>query len=183
MVLWHHSGGIRLDRRRAPGCARRWPQRAFHIVYKAIVLNNATVHPVWVRMFHWINAAAVILMYMSGWLGGALLWHFAVMWILVANFVAYLVLGTVTGRLRRTMFPLTIRAVATDLVAALHPQTLLTLTYDGQTLPAKYGFPMKLRMPNKLGYKNPKHIVAITVTNAFPGGFWENQGYNWFGGS
>ncbi len=66
---------------------------------------------------------------------------------------------------------------------ALHPQTQLTLTYDGNVLPAKYGFPMKLRMPTKLGYKNPKHIVAITVTNEFPGGYWENQGYNWFGGS
>jgi DMSO/TMAO reductase YedYZ molybdopterin-dependent catalytic subunit len=70
-----------------------------------------------------------------------------------------------------------------DMPTALHPQTLLTLTYDGQVLPAKYGFPMKLRMPTKLGYKNPKHIVAITVTNEFPGGYWENQGYNWFGGS
>ncbi len=70
-----------------------------------------------------------------------------------------------------------------DMPTALHTQTLLTLTYDGQTLPAKYGFPMKLRMPTKLGYKNPKHIVAITVTNEFPGGYWENQGYNWFGGS
>lgn len=70
-----------------------------------------------------------------------------------------------------------------DMPTALHPQTLLTLTYDGSVLPAKYGFPMKLRMPTKLGYKNPKHIVAITVTNAFPGGYWENQGYNWFGGS
>ncbi|WP_027796030.1 molybdopterin-dependent oxidoreductase [Paraburkholderia acidipaludis] len=70
-----------------------------------------------------------------------------------------------------------------DMPTALHPQTLLTLTYDGSTLPAKYGFPMKLRMPTKLGYKNPKHIVAMTVTNEFPGGYWENQGYNWFGGS
>ena len=70
-----------------------------------------------------------------------------------------------------------------DMPTALHPQTLLALTYDGNTLPAKYGFPMKLRMPTKLGYKNPKHIVAVTVTNEFPGGYWENQGYNWFGGS
>jgi DMSO/TMAO reductase YedYZ molybdopterin-dependent catalytic subunit len=70
-----------------------------------------------------------------------------------------------------------------DMPTALHAQTLLTLTYDGQILPPKYGFPMKLRMPTKLGYKNPKHIVAITVTNDYPGGYWENQGYNWFGGS
>lgn len=70
-----------------------------------------------------------------------------------------------------------------DMPTALHPQTLLTLTYDGQTLPARYGFPMKLRMPTKLGYKNPKHIQAVFLTNAYPGGYWEDQGYNWFGGS
>jgi DMSO/TMAO reductase YedYZ molybdopterin-dependent catalytic subunit len=70
-----------------------------------------------------------------------------------------------------------------DMPTALHPQTLLTFTYDGQTLPRAYGFPMKLRMPTKLGYKNPKYITSITVTNDYPGGYWEDQGYNWFGGS
>jgi DMSO/TMAO reductase YedYZ molybdopterin-dependent catalytic subunit len=70
-----------------------------------------------------------------------------------------------------------------DMPTALHPQTLLTLTYDGRTLPREYGFPMKLRMPTKLGYKNPKHIVELFVTNDYPGGYWEDQGYNWFGGS
>jgi DMSO/TMAO reductase YedYZ molybdopterin-dependent catalytic subunit len=70
-----------------------------------------------------------------------------------------------------------------DMPTALHPQTQLTLTYDGQILPPKYGFPMKLRMPTKLGYKNPKYIKAIFVTNTYPGGYWEDQGYNWFGGS
>jgi len=70
-----------------------------------------------------------------------------------------------------------------DMATALHPQTLLTFTYDGERLPPKYGFPMKLRMPTKLGYKNPKHIMELFVTNTFPGGYWENQGYNWFGGS
>ncbi|MBS0353646.1 MAG: molybdopterin-dependent oxidoreductase [Proteobacteria bacterium] len=70
-----------------------------------------------------------------------------------------------------------------DMPTALHPQTLLTLTYDGQPLPPRYGFPMKLRMPTKLGYKNPKYIQAIFVTNTYPGGYWEDQGYNWFGGS
>jgi DMSO/TMAO reductase YedYZ molybdopterin-dependent catalytic subunit len=70
-----------------------------------------------------------------------------------------------------------------DMATALHPQTLLALTYDGQVLPRAYGFPMKLRMPTKLGYKNPKHIQAVFVTNTYPGGYWEDQGYNWFGGS
>jgi DMSO/TMAO reductase YedYZ molybdopterin-dependent catalytic subunit len=58
---------------------------------------------------------------------------------------------------------------------------LLTFTYDGQQLPEKYGYPMKLRMPTKLGYKNPQHIMEIFVTNTFPGGYWVDQGYNWFG--
>ena len=70
-----------------------------------------------------------------------------------------------------------------DMATALHPQTLMALTYDGQPLPPRYGFPMKLRMPTKLGYKNPKHIQAMYVTNTYPGGYWEDQGYNWFGGS
>ena len=70
-----------------------------------------------------------------------------------------------------------------DMASALHPQTLMALTYDGQPLPPRYGFPMKLRLPTKLGYKNPKHIQAIFVTNTYPGGYWEDQGYNWFGGS
>jgi len=70
-----------------------------------------------------------------------------------------------------------------DMPTALHPQTLLALSYDGERLPARYGFPMKLRIPTKLGYKNPKHIQAIFVTNSYPGGYWEDQGYNWFGGS
>jgi len=70
-----------------------------------------------------------------------------------------------------------------DMSTALHPQTLLALTWNDRILPAKYGYPMKLRMPTKLGYKNPKHIRVIEVTNTYPGGYWEDQGYNWFGGS
>jgi DMSO/TMAO reductase YedYZ molybdopterin-dependent catalytic subunit len=52
-----------------------------------------------------------------------------------------------------------------DMASALHPQTILALTYADQVLPRKYGFPMKLRIPTKLGFKNPKHIMAIYVTN------------------
>jgi DMSO/TMAO reductase YedYZ molybdopterin-dependent catalytic subunit len=69
-----------------------------------------------------------------------------------------------------------------DMATALHPQTLLALRFRDAVLPRKYGFPMKLRVPTKLGFKNPKHIVAINVTNDFPGGFWEKYGYNWFSG-
>jgi DMSO/TMAO reductase YedYZ molybdopterin-dependent catalytic subunit len=70
-----------------------------------------------------------------------------------------------------------------DMATALHPQTLLTFRFGDQILPPKYGFPMKLRIPTKLGFKNPKHIAAIFVTNDNPGGYWENKGYNWFSGS
>jgi DMSO/TMAO reductase YedYZ molybdopterin-dependent catalytic subunit len=70
-----------------------------------------------------------------------------------------------------------------DMATALHPQTQLTFRFADQLLPVAYGFPMKLRMPTKLGFKNPKHIAAIFVTNDYPGGYWEDQGYNWFSGS
>jgi DMSO/TMAO reductase YedYZ molybdopterin-dependent catalytic subunit len=69
-----------------------------------------------------------------------------------------------------------------DMATALHPQTQLTFRFDNEILPRKYGFPMKCRMPTKLGFKNPKHVVAIHVTNEDRGGYWENQGYNWHSG-
>ncbi len=55
-----------------------------------------------------------------------------------------------------------------DMPTALHPQTLLALTYDGETLPARYGFPMKLRMPTKLGYKNPKQSRRFSSPTPTP---------------
>ncbi len=70
-----------------------------------------------------------------------------------------------------------------DMATALHPQTIMAFKYADQVLPAKYGFPWKLRVPTKLGFKNPKHIMAMFVTNENPGGYWEDQGYNWFSGS
>jgi DMSO/TMAO reductase YedYZ molybdopterin-dependent catalytic subunit len=65
---------------------------------------------------------------------------------------------------------------------AHHPQTLLTFKISDEVLAPKYGYPLKLRIPTKLGFKNPKWIAAMYVTNRFPGGFWEDRGYNWFGG-
>jgi len=70
-----------------------------------------------------------------------------------------------------------------DMATALHPQTIMAFKYADQVLPAKYGFPWKLRVPTKLGFKNPKHIMAMFVSNENPGGYWEDQGYNWFSGS
>jgi len=69
-----------------------------------------------------------------------------------------------------------------DMATALHPQTLLALDFGDAPLPTQYGFPLKLRVPTKLGFKNPKHIAAIFVSNTNPGGYWEDQGYNWYSG-
>jgi thiosulfate reductase cytochrome b subunit len=99
------------------------------------------VHPAWVRLTHWINALAMLVMIGSGWqiydaaplfdftfprqlalgnwLGGALLWHFAAMWVLMVNGLVYLILGIVSGRFRRKLFPVYPRQVLGDLVAAV----------------------------------------------------------------
>src|ERR1700681_3898478 len=69
-----------------------------------------------------------------------------------------------------------------DMPTALHPQTQMTFKYAGQILPRAYGFPMKIRIPTKLGFKNPKYVVAMEVTNTDKGGYWEDKGYNWFSG-
>ncbi len=70
-----------------------------------------------------------------------------------------------------------------DMATALHPQTIMAFSYADQVLPPKYGFPWKLRIPTKLGFKNPKHVMALFVTNENPGGYWEDKGYNWYSGS
>jgi DMSO/TMAO reductase YedYZ molybdopterin-dependent catalytic subunit len=70
-----------------------------------------------------------------------------------------------------------------DMPTALHPQTQMTLQFDGEVLPRKYGFPLRVRMPTKLGFKNPKYVMEMAVTNKYLGGYWEDQGYNWFSGS
>ncbi|WP_395315928.1 cytochrome b/b6 domain-containing protein [Variovorax sp. UC74_104] len=99
------------------------------------------VHPLWMRISHWLNALAVVLLVTSGWriydaapffpftiptvvtlggwLGGALQWHFAAMWLLVANGLFYLFMNIATGRLATKFFPLTPRGVLQDALAAL----------------------------------------------------------------
>ena len=103
--------------------------------------SNAVIHPAWLRLTHWLNAVAVVLLTTSGWriynaapffpfelpraltlggwLGGALQWHFAAMWLLVANGLLYLIINMVSGRLRRQFFPLTPRLLLADFLAAL----------------------------------------------------------------
>jgi DMSO/TMAO reductase YedYZ molybdopterin-dependent catalytic subunit len=70
-----------------------------------------------------------------------------------------------------------------DMATALHRQTIMTLDYGGEALSGAYGAPMRIRVPTKLGFKNPKYVTALFVTNTYPGGYWEDQGYNWFSGS
>nr|WP_245232271.1 cytochrome b/b6 domain-containing protein [Thiorhodococcus minor] len=99
------------------------------------------IHPLWLRITHWVNALAVVIMVMSGWriynasplfdfrfanditlggwLAGALQWHFAAMWLLVANGILYLALNVASKRLWRRFLPLSPRTVLADLKAAL----------------------------------------------------------------
>ena len=102
------------------------------------------IHPAWLRATHWLNVLAVVLLVMSGWriynasplfgfrfaneitlggwLGGAILWHFAAMWLLAANGIVYLLCNAATGRLWTQFFPLAPRALVADLRAALRGQ-------------------------------------------------------------
>lgn len=70
-----------------------------------------------------------------------------------------------------------------DMQTAMHPQTQMTFKFDGKTLPRAYGYPMKVRVPTRLGFKNPKYVVSMEITNDYKGGYWEDQGYNDFSGT
>jgi DMSO/TMAO reductase YedYZ molybdopterin-dependent catalytic subunit len=70
-----------------------------------------------------------------------------------------------------------------DMASALHPQTILAVDFARRPLAPEWGAPLRLRIPTKLGFKSAKHLQMIEVTNTYPGGYWENQGYNWFSGS
>ncbi len=74
-------------------------------------------------------------------------------------------------------------STSVDMPTALHQQTLLALDFPGKPGETKYGYPVKVRIPTKLAFKNPKFVTEIFVTNDYPGGYWENLGYNWFSGS
>jgi DMSO/TMAO reductase YedYZ molybdopterin-dependent catalytic subunit len=69
-----------------------------------------------------------------------------------------------------------------DMATALHPQTILATKYAREPIADPFGFPLRLRTATKLGFKNPKWITAIEVTNTYPGGYWEDKGFNWFSG-
>ena len=108
----------------------------------------AIIHPRWVRITHWINAIAMVVMIgsgweiynasplfpfafpksitLGGWLAGALLWHFAAMWVLAINGLIYVALGLITGRFRRKLLPIRPAGVIADTKAAL----TLRLSHD-----------------------------------------------------
>jgi DMSO/TMAO reductase YedYZ molybdopterin-dependent catalytic subunit len=69
-----------------------------------------------------------------------------------------------------------------DMATALHPQTILATKYAKEPITDPFGFPLRLRTATKLGFKNPKWITAIEVTNDYRGGYWEDRGFNWFSG-
>jgi DMSO/TMAO reductase YedYZ molybdopterin-dependent catalytic subunit len=69
-----------------------------------------------------------------------------------------------------------------DLVSAMHPQTILADAYNDRPLEMNHGAPLRLYSPIKLGYKLTKYLTAMTFTSERPGGYWEDQGYPWFGG-
>jgi DMSO/TMAO reductase YedYZ molybdopterin-dependent catalytic subunit len=69
-----------------------------------------------------------------------------------------------------------------DMATALHPQTIMAFKLSDEFLPCQYGYPFKIRVPTKLGFKNPKFVTTIFVSNLRPAGFWPDRGYNWFSG-
>jgi thiosulfate reductase cytochrome b subunit len=127
---------------------------------RSVTATTKVIQPAWVRIVHWTNAVATILMIMSGWqiynasplfdflkfsksitlgdwLGGALLWHFAAMWLLMVNGLVYLALGLATGRFRNKLLPISPEGVISDARAALTGK----LSHEDLT---KYNYVQKL---------------------------------------
>ena len=182
------------------------------LINQEIALSHATIQPVWVRVTHWVNALAVVLMVMSGWqvydaspifpairfpaaitmggwLGGALLWHFAVMWLLMTNFLVYIGMNIVSGRLRRKLLPLSIKSLMADMLAVLrgrlahddlsHYNAIQKLAYltaivdiallvlSGLAIWKSVQFPLLRTLMG--GYDNARvvHFVCMSVVAAF----------------
>jgi thiosulfate reductase cytochrome b subunit len=144
---------------------QRWNSQGFDMYSlaasdeRALAAPAKIIQPAWVRVLHWINAVAITLMIMSGWqiynasplfsftfsssitlggwLGGALLWHFAAMWLLMVNGLVYLTMGIVTRRFRQKLLPITPSGVISDAKAALTGK----LSHDDLT---RYNYVQKL---------------------------------------
>ena len=70
-----------------------------------------------------------------------------------------------------------------DIASAMHPQTLVVYGQDGRYLPPAWGAPARVFSPVKLGYKNTKYLTRIMFLPTRTGGYWSDQGYEWFGGT
>ena len=70
-----------------------------------------------------------------------------------------------------------------DLESATHPQTLVAYAKDGALLPPAYGAPARVHSPVKLGYKNTKYLTRVVFLPERNGGYWSDQGYEWYGGT
>jgi thiosulfate reductase cytochrome b subunit len=127
-------------------------RKAEHVTAETMTLSaTPTIHPGWVRVCHWVNALAILVMIgsgwqiynasplfgftfppgitLGGWLAGALLWHFAAMWVFVVNGIVYVTLGILTGRFRNKLLPIRPAEVVSDMKAAL----TFTLAHDDLT--------------------------------------------------
>ena len=180
-----------------------------------MIMDNASelIHPLWLRVTHWLNAVAVVIMTMSGWriynatgffgfpipaditlggwLGGAIQWHFAAMWLLVGNGLIYLAYNVLSGRLKTKFFPLSPRAFVADVAATLngrlshadfkHYNTVqraaylfviidvLVLVLSGLVLWKSVQFPLLRELLG--GYETARriHFLAMTAMVAFVG--------------
>jgi thiosulfate reductase cytochrome b subunit len=166
-----------------------------------------SAHPAAIRLMHWVWVYAIGCMVFSGWeiynaspslpfsfpswsglggwLGGALAWHLSAMWLLALVGMAYLVYGLLSGHFRRELAVPTPRAFMRDFRSALRFRLGHRIGHYNavqRPLEPEWGAPVRIRIPTKLGFKSAKHLQAIEVTRTYPGGFWENQGYDWFAG-
>jgi thiosulfate reductase cytochrome b subunit len=172
---------------------------------------TTTIHPVWLRVSHWINALAVVLMVMSGWriydaspifsfsiptamtlggwLGGALQWHFAAMWLLFINGIFYLLMNIVTGRIGRKYFPLRPRDIWIDLRKAMSGKLghgdlsrynavqkfaylvvvldLIVLVLSGLVVWKSVQFPLLRDLMGSYDNARIVHFVAMSIVVAF----------------
>jgi thiosulfate reductase cytochrome b subunit len=172
---------------------------------------SSTVHPLWLRLAHWLNALAVVLLVLSGWriynataflgfaipkgltlggwLGGAIQWHFAAMWLLGANGLIYLALNLATGRALARFWPLRPAELLHDLLAALRGRLahadlthynavqklayltavtdLVLLVLSGLVLWKSVQFPLLRELLG--GYEGARlvHFIAMAVLCAF----------------
>ncbi|MBN3754455.1 cytochrome B [Paraburkholderia sp. Tr-20389] len=176
------------------------------------VPRSSPIHPLWLRVTHWLNAFAALIMMFSGWriydaspvfrgivippsitlggwLGGALQWHFAAMWLLVFNGIVYLALNLASGRFVAKFFPLSPRAVLRDFIAAVSGKLshadlrqynavqklaylavivdLVVLVLSGLAIWKSVQFPLLRELMG--GYDNARivHFCAMAVMAAF----------------